>query len=106
MKMADNPMQHGKLCTDRCPNITNRFFQFDCKFISYIVNAGHDRRLLVMSSNNTMSKYRTPLGNQLRDHTDTKKIKNQIKDTVPAQGDLLRDLPEWLEDFTENLEDE
>ena len=29
-----------------------------------------------------------------------------IKDTDQVQGNFLRDLPEWLEDFTENLLDE
>ena len=29
-----------------------------------------------------------------------------IKDTEQVQGNFLRDLPEWLEDFTENLLDE
>ena len=38
-KMKENPMQHGKLCNDRCPRISDRFFQFDC--ISCIVTAGH-----------------------------------------------------------------
>ena len=51
LKMAENPMQHWKLRTDRCPRIINRFFQFDCKYISYIVNAGPHRRLFAKSSN-------------------------------------------------------
>ena len=32
--------------------------------------------------------------------------KNQNKDIDPVQGSLLHDWPEWLEDFSENLEDE
>ena len=31
---------------------------------------------------------------------------NENEDTEPAREDLLRDLPEWLRDFTENLVDE
>ena len=30
--MAENPLQHGKLCTNLCPKIIYRFFQFDCKY--------------------------------------------------------------------------
>ena len=44
-------------------------------------------------------------GNQLRDSTDTKN-KHKNKDTEPVQGDFLRYLPNWLEDFTENLKDD
>ena len=32
--------------------------------------------------------------------------KDENKDIDQVQGNLLRDLPEWLEDFTENLVDE
>ena len=35
-----NPLRHGKQCTDRCPRNIDRFFQFDCKYVSYIVTAG------------------------------------------------------------------
>ena len=37
--MAENPVQHWKLYTDRCPRIINWLFQFDCKHLSNIVNA-------------------------------------------------------------------
>ena len=37
----NHPMHHGKLCANRCPRISNRFFQFECKYISYIITAGH-----------------------------------------------------------------
>ena len=50
LKMEEHPMQHWKLCTDRCPRAINRFFHFDCKYIS---NIG----LFVKFSNNVTSKY-------------------------------------------------
>ena len=102
-----NPMQHGKLRTDRCPRIINWFFQFECKYISYIVYAGFNRRLFVKSSNRATWKYQhsgtgTPVARSYR----KSKNKNKDGDTDPVQGNLLRDLLEWLEDFAENLVDE
>ena len=35
-----------KLCNNRCPRIIDRFFQFYCKYISCVVNAGLNRNLL------------------------------------------------------------
>ena len=29
------------LCTDRCPRIVDRFVQLECKYVFYIVTAGH-----------------------------------------------------------------
>ena len=46
---------------------------------------------------------------ELRDQLQAcRKIKNKNKDEDidMVQGDLLRDLPEWLEEFTENVVDE
>ena len=43
-------------------------------------------------------------GNRSRDPTMTTNTKN--KDIVPASGNRLRDSPEWLVEFTENLEEE
>ena len=40
-KWHKNPMQHGKLCTDCCPRFIARFFQIECKYVFYIVTAGH-----------------------------------------------------------------
>ena len=35
-----HPMQHGEICTDRCPRILVRFFQLECKYVFNIVTAG------------------------------------------------------------------
>ena len=45
------------------------------------------------------------LGDQVRESKEIKNI-NKDEDIDRAQGDLLRDLPEWLEEFTGNLVDE
>ena len=84
-------MQRGKLCTDRCPKITNQFFQFDYKYLSYIVTARLNRKFIVRSSNNTTSKYHQSLGDQLR---DSEQITGESENTDPIQRNLLRDLPE------------
>ena len=39
-------------------------------------------------------------------HEILQKPKTKNEATVPVQADLSRDLPEWLVEFTENLEDE
>ena len=36
---------------------------------------------------------------------DQQKTKTQVKNDNGVRGDPLRDLPEWLEEFTENLVD-
>ena len=45
------------------------------------------------------------LRDQLRDPTETQN-KNKHRNIIPASGNQLRDLPEWLKEFTENPEDE
>ena len=57
-KGQKNPMQHGELCTDRCPRIIDRFFQLECKCVFNIVTAGHIWWFLVESSNNTKWQYK------------------------------------------------
>ena len=46
------------------------------------------------------------LGDQFRESTKIKKLKNQDEDIDRVLGDLLRDLSDWLDEFTENLVDE
>ena len=70
--------KHGRKiqCNTR---VIDKFFQFDCKYISHIVTARHIRWYIGESSNNTK--------------------------WIPASRNRLRDLPEWSEEFTENQED-
>ena len=100
-------MQHEKLCTDRFPRIIDRFFHFDCKYISYTAKAGRNRRLFAQSSHSTTSNYQqsptaTPVARFCRNPTQ----KYNYEDTDPVQGDLMRVLPEWLEEFRDNPVDE
>ena len=71
--------KNGNRCTDRCPRIVYRLFQFQRPY-DVEVHA---------------VQYR---GDQFRS-SETSKDDN--KDIDPVQGNLLRGLPEWLEDFTE-----
>ena len=76
-------MENGTLFTHRCPRIVHRLFQFDCKYISNIVDVGFNRRLDVKCSN----------------HTTSKCTQSSIGSSCALQ-------PEWLENFTENPVDE
>ena len=38
-KKTENPLQHGELCANHCPSMIHRFFQLECKYVSYIVAA-------------------------------------------------------------------
>ena len=99
-------MQHGELCTDRCPRIIGRFFQLECKYVFNIVTAGHIWWYAAVQQQHevTVQASIPASGNRSRDPTTTKNTQN--KDIVPASGNRFRDLPEWLEEFTEHLEDE
>ena len=98
-------MQYGELRADRCSRIINRFFQFDYKYLYNIVTTG--LRIYVASSNHTMSEYKQLSAGKTSCKNPRKIIhKNKDEDIDPVQGDLLHDLPEWLEEFTENLVDE
>ena len=63
-KFQKNPMQHGELCADCCPRMIDRFLQLECKYVFYIVTAGH------------ISWATTRSGSRSRDPT---KSKTQIK---------------------------
>ena len=103
-KTAENSLQHGKHRADRCSRNINRLFQFDYKYISKICTAGLNRRLHVKSSNLTTSKYtQSSIGDKLH---GSEQSEDEDKDTDPVRGNLLQDLLEWLEDFTEILVDE
>ena len=53
-KRENHTMQDGQLRANRCPGIINPLFQFDHKYISYIVTAGlNSRRFYAKYSNHT-----------------------------------------------------
>ena len=85
------------------PRLSTGSSSFDCKYISCIVDSRLNRRLFVKSSNNSTSKYQqSTTGKPVTIFYKSQKI----KDTGIVHGDLLRDSLEWLEVFTETLEDQ
>ena len=101
-----NPVQHGKPCTDRCPRIVNRFLQLECKYVFNFVTAGHVWWLFIKSSHNTKWQYKHSGIGKPVEIPQKPENTNKKEDPVPVQGDRLRDLPEWFEEFAESLEDE
>ena len=86
--------QHGKLHTDRCPWFIDWLFQLSYTYISSIT-----LRPASIRSESTRSRARWDPSPET-DNTN----KNEDNETV--RRDPLRDLPEWLEEFTENLVDD
>ena len=98
-------MQHGELCTDRCSRIINRVLPAQGNNVSCIVTARNIWWFYIESSNTTTWQcMHSSIGKLVARSLFFRKIKN--RDIIPAPGNWLRDLPEWLKDFTENLEDE
>ena len=59
------------------------------------------------SSSSSASKSSTSLPQDTSDDTSSSPAQTRSDSTsIPASGNRLRDLPEWLEEFTEHLEDE
>ena len=100
-------MQHRKLRADRCPRIINRIRPFDYKQVRlqhryrrtqqilHFIQQSHEVSELAVQHWETSCWYLEKLKT---------KIKNEDTDLV--QGNLMHDLPEWLEEFTENLVDD
>ena len=73
-KMAENPIQHGKLCIDRCSRIIDRFYR-SIESTSP-TSLPHDTTEDSSSSPVTIRRRNAsspPLGNEVRDSTETKK---------------------------------
>ena len=77
-------MQHGELRADRGPWFMDRLFTLSNTCISDISTAG----------------------SHLSHEPPETKNTNKNGDNETVRGNPLRDLPEWLEEFTENLVDE
>ena len=78
--------------------IVDRFLKLERKFVFYLPQ--DSCRPATQRSDDTHSEASRNRG----DPTKTKN-KNKNKDNNQATSNRLRDLPEWLEEFTENLED-
>ena len=74
--------------------------------ISGIVPAGFCNLSNIASRNNTEWVYEKPNTRRPVARTKRNRKTNKNEDTEPVRWDLLRDVPEWSEEFTENLVDE
>ena len=99
-------MQHGKLRTDRCPWFIERLFKLNYTYSSdaFIAEA------VTPAQHSTSTRSESTSGiERVRDTVAwTSRKKNQkknLKTTTGVLGSPFRDLPEWLEEFTENLVD-
>ena len=92
-------MQHGERCTDCCPRI------IDTSFSASLPQDTSDDTSSSPATTRSDSTSTPAPGNPSREPARTKNT-NKNRDIVLAWGHWLRDLPEWSEEFTENLEDE
>ena len=99
-----NTMQHGKLRTDCCPWFNDQFFELDYTYISSIVIA-RLCSLHCVQQQHEVRMWVTVQGDLSLKPTKTQNP-NESEDPERARGDLLRDLPESLQEFTENLVEE
>ena len=94
-------MQNSKFRSCCCPRIVVKLQR---KFVFYIVPAG---LIGYLSESSKITKWRYLLSSVGRPRRSfkiqTQKIK--MRSTIKQQGDRLRDHLEWLEEFTDNLED-
>ena len=96
-----NSVQYRNVRSCCCPRIVKKL---ERKFVLHIVPAG---LFECFSESSKTTKWRYPRSQASRNRPSsppqTKKYKK--KDHREAAGNRLRDLPEWLEEFTDNLED-
>ena len=90
-------MRHGGPCTDRCPWSIDRLFKLSYICISNIFTAG-SRNSHTASRINKKSESTSGSERVWRNPS-----KNEYNERV--RGNPLRDLPEWLEECTENFVD-
>ena len=101
LQMTENTMQHGELRAHHCSGIINRTSQLGYDQHRYRWTQRDSTPSPVTTrSRSTRSRARKDL---LHDPTETEN-KHQNGDTDAARDTPSNDLPEWLEEFTENLE--
>ena len=98
-----NTMQHGELRTNGCPWFIDQLFKLSYTFISNIRIAGSST--LHPASTRSESTSSTVRGDPSHEPAETK-ITNKNGDNETVRGKPLHDLPEWLQEFTENFVDE
>ena len=87
-------MQHGELRTNRCPWFIDKLLNLSNTYISNISLAG-----------SKASRFDKKWEYELPSHEPAENEKKK-GDIETVRRNPLRDLPEWLEEFTENLVDE
>ena len=90
-------LQDGKFRTPCCPGIVVKFWYH---LVFHIATAG----FVIFTSSPAKQRSDDQAPGNWRDPPKTQNI-NKKRDNDGASGNRLRDLPEWLEEFTENLED-
>ena len=98
-------VQHGELRTDRCPWFIDKLFKPSYTYISNISIAGSSSSCKHPASTRSESTSGTAWASPSHEPAENRK-RNRNGDNETVRGNPLLDLPEWLEEFTENLEDE
>ena len=93
----EDPLQDWKFPTLRCPRIVVKFW---CQLVFYIATAGLIKYIFKSSNRATCRSGTRKLARYTK-----KPTKRKRGTTGGASGNRLRDLPYWLQEFTENLED-
>ena len=98
-KKQEDQSQHSELRTLRCPWSIDKFLNFIFTYFSYIFIAGK------RDSHGESSTSEEAQRNLSHGPAETENPFSN-DDNVDVQGNLSHDLPEWLQEFKENLADE
>ena len=93
----------AKLCEDTCRSLSQNYQPVHPARLQVHQQHRYSRTSWTL---HYVQYKQSSIGSQFRESTKNKKTTNQDEDIDRAQGDLLRDLSDWLEEFTENLVDE
>ena len=91
--------QHGELRTDRCQKLFKLSYTYISNISKVVIPTLHPASTRIESTRSTVR------GHPSHEPARTKKT-NKNGDNETVRWHPLRDLPEWLEEFTENLVDE
>ena len=103
-KWQTDRMQHCELRTIRCPWSIDKLFKLIFTYTSDIFIAGSRNSTQHPASARSESMRDGVRGNSSRGSGETEKP--TVNDNEGVRGDPLRDLPEWFEEFKENLVDD
>ena len=98
LKMAEHPMQHGELCAYICHRSFERSSEFQCGTAVYLVFiTGQREKIPSRDMQNEDQNRADAQPRETCSRLESKRSDNQ------ARGDPLHDLPELLQEFTENF---